>query len=107
MDSGWRTPSSRGPLRRLNNPERERRADLLTVRPDNEETDSSGPGTDRMGRKGGISDCGLGVRPSQQDHQQDSKVRRDVLVWRWREAMERIFIFKVLTFKCISWHIGK
>lgn len=86
IDSGWRTPSSRGPLRRFNNPERERRADLLTVRPDNEETDSSGPGTDRMGRKGGISDCDLGVRPSQQDHQQDSKVRRDALVWRWREA---------------------
>lgn len=47
IDSGWRTPRSRGPLRRLNNPDRERRADLLTVRPDNEETDSSGPGTDR------------------------------------------------------------
>lgn len=84
IDSGWRTPRSRGPLRRLNNPDRERRADLLTVRPDNEETDSSGPGTDRT--KGESVTVALGMRPSQQDRQQDRKVRRSVLVWRWRET---------------------
>lgn len=52
VNSGWRTPNSRGSLRRrFNSSERERGADLLTVRPDHEETDSSGPGTDQMCRK--------------------------------------------------------
>lgn len=88
--------------------ERERRADLLTVRPDNE-TDSSGPGTDGMGRedKGGISDCGLGnaakpAGPSAGRQGQEGRPCVEV-----ERSMQRIFIFKALTFKGISWHIGK
>ena len=80
--------------------ERERRADLLTVRPDNE-TDSSGPGTDGMGRKDkkGISDCGLrnAAKPAGPSAgQQGQEGHPCVEVER---SMQRIFIFKVLTFK--------